>query len=216
MFGRKKGGGREPQRYSTLQKEFREPHQRQVLITSVHSLQRYSIDTLTEVKEFLEILAPLFFRSIIKHGKENAILLRRCELLCAVTYEKPITDVTGGISTKNLKYPFVTLGGYPPLTEHIHQVIQYTGWKDDHTAKDSAALWMYSEDEFCADTKVRAPSTNAPEQIRVFRVADSKSRPICGNNCGLHIRCQGRIMPSGGDGTYLEKVIDNEAMLTGE
>jgi hypothetical protein len=88
MFGRKKGGGREPQRYSTLQKEFREPHQRQALITSVHSLQRYSIDTLTEVKKVLEILATLFFRSIIKHGKENAILLRRRELLCVVTLRK--------------------------------------------------------------------------------------------------------------------------------
>ena len=69
-------------------------------------------------------------------------------------HETSITDVTGWISTKDLQYPFMILDRCPPLTEYLHQVIQYGCWKDDIASEDSAALRVQSEDKFGADTKI--------------------------------------------------------------
>jgi hypothetical protein len=59
---------------------------------------------------------------------------------CTVTHEISITDVTGWISTNNLDYSLVILGGWPPFNKYLHQVIQYDCWKDDYAGEDSAAL----------------------------------------------------------------------------
>lgn len=108
------------------------------------------------------------------------------------------------------------LDSFPPFTDFLQQGFQYSRREDDYASEDSAALWMYSEDEFSANTKVRAPSTNSPEQIRVFRVVDSKGRPICRYDSSLVYVVKVRLMWSGGDVAYLEKVVDNEAMLASE
>lgn len=108
------------------------------------------------------------------------------------------------------------LDSFPPFTDFLQQGFQYSRWEDDYAGKDSAALWMYSEDKFGADTKVRAPATNPPEQIRVFRVIDGEGRPICCYDSSLVYFVKVGLMRSGGDGAYLEKVIDNEAMFASE
>jgi hypothetical protein len=53
-----------------------------------------------------------------------------------------------------LLHRFVILDRCPPLTKYLHQVIQYGRRKDDFASKDSAALWVQSEDKFGADTKI--------------------------------------------------------------
>ena len=88
------------------------------------------------------MFAPFFLGSIIEQCESDYILRRGCEQLCAVALEISVTDVTGWIATKNLEHSFVILDRGPPLSKYLHQVIQYSCWKDDIAGKDGGALWV--------------------------------------------------------------------------
>jgi hypothetical protein len=76
---------------------------------------------------------------------------------------------------------------FPPFTKYLHQVIQHGCWENNIAGEDSTALRVQSEDKFGADTKVRAPSADGPEQVRIFGLVGCESSPIRRNNSGLHM-----------------------------
>ena len=123
-----------------------------------------------------------------------------------------------GNVTQHYLQAFVLFTIFVPFDQYFRELVQPIRRENDHSRKDGATLRVQSKDKLSADPKVGTASENSPEQFGIFCLAESQCLAIRRDKSRLNRRSsqQGEFARSIKQSTYLEDIVNDEAILTRE